>query len=133
MADSFAAAIKDWAAKTEEAQTDILHQSLRLLVAEVTRPKSEGGHLPYVSGNLYNSKAVSTLGPVTMDFRTKKFRNSDDSVNNAIAGVAIGDTAYIGFRAPYTQKAEADSGFVRLAAQRWPQIVTEAVKTKPGR
>ena len=133
MAGSFASAIKGWADKTEEAQTDILHQSLRLLVEEVTRPKSAGGHLPVVTGNLQKSVAVSTLGPVTMDFRTKKFRNSADSVNNSIAGVEVGSTAYIGFRAPYAHKAEADSGFIRLAAQRWPQILAEAVKTKPGR
>lgn len=133
MVDRFAADIANWSKKTEETQTDILHQSLRLLVEEVTRPKSAGGHLPYVTGNLANSVAVSTLGPVTMDFRTKKFRSSGDSVNNAIAGVDVGATAFIGFRAPYTQKAETENGFIRLAAQRWPQIVTEAVKTKPGR
>jgi hypothetical protein len=130
VAGNFAGAIKGWADKTEASQTDILHQALRLLVEEVTRPKSAGGHMPYVTGNLAKSVAVSTLGPVTMEFWTKKFRNSADSVNNSIAGVEVGTTAFIGFRAPYTHKAEAENGFIRLAAQRWPQIFDEAVKAK---
>jgi len=126
---SFAASVAAWAEKTEEAQTQILHESLRRLVDEVTRPKSAGGHLPVVTGNLGNSIAVSTLGPVTYEWGTKKFRNPDDAVNNAIAGVAVGQTAWIGFRAPYAHKIEVENGFVRLAAQRWPQIVVEAVRT----
>lgn len=125
---SFAAQIAAWANKTEEAQTEILHESLRQLVEEVTRPKSAGGHLPVVTGNLGNSVAVSTLGPVTFDWTTKKFRNPADAVNNAIAGVAVGQTAWIGFRAPYAHKIEVDNGFLRLAAQRWPAIVVDAVR-----
>ncbi len=130
MADKFAAAVAGWEKKTEREQTDILHRSIQLLVDEAIRPESEGGHLPKVTGNLQNSVAVSTLGPVTMSFKTKKFRDPSDAVSNAIAGVEVGTTAYIGFRAPYTAKAEAKHAFIRLAAQRWPQIVDEAVKAK---
>ena len=130
---SFAATIAKWAQKTEAAQTDVLHEALRHLVEEVARPKSAGGNLPVVTGNLGNSVAVSTLGPVTYDWTTKKFRNPADAVNNAIAGVAVGQTAWIGFRAPYAHLREADHGFVRLAAQRWPQIVVEAVRAASSR
>lgn len=133
MADRFAAAVENWAKKTEIEQTAILHRSLRLLVEEVTRPEGSGGHLPVLTGNLRNSVAVSTLGPVTMSFTTKKFRDSSDAVNNAIAGVAVGDTAYVGFRAPYAHKAEAKNAFVRLAAQRWPMIVDVAVKARSSK
>lgn len=127
---TFAADIKGWTDKTEVAQTETLHASLRALVEEVTRPKSEGGNMPVVEGNLRNSVAVSTLAPIAMDWKTKKFRDPSDAVNNAIAGVAVGETAWIGFRAPYAHKIEVDNGFVRLAAQRWPQIVDEVVRQK---
>lgn len=133
MADQFAAAVANWEKKSEIEQADILHRSLRLLVEEVTRPESAGGHMPVVKGNLRNSVAVSTLGPVTMDFKTKRFGNPADAVSNAIAGVEIGTTAYVGFRAPYAHKAELKNGFARLAAQRWPQIVDEAVKSRSGK
>lgn len=127
---SFAADIKGWTDKAEVAQTETLHASLRALVDEVTRSKNEGGFLPVVTGNLQNSVAVSTLAPITMDWKTKKFRDPSDAVNNAIAGVAVGETAWIGFRAPYAHKSEVDNGFVRLAAQRWPQIVADVVRKK---
>lgn len=130
---SFASQVAAWATKTEDAQTEILHESLRHLVDEVTRPKNAGGHIPVVTGNLGNSVAVSTLGPVTFDWTTKKFRNPADAVNNAIAGVGVGETAWVGFRAPYAHKIEVDNGFVRLAAQRWPQIVVEAVRKRGAR
>lgn len=129
MADRFAAQIERWAEKTIEKQTEVLHQAVRLLVEEVTRPESEGGHMPVVTGNLANSVAVSTLGPVTVSFRTKKFRSPGDAVNNAIAGISVGERAYVGFRAPYAHKVEAKKGFVRLAAQRWPRIADEAAKS----
>jgi hypothetical protein len=133
MTDRFAAQIADWAQKAELAQTDVLHLSIRLLVEEVTRPESAGGHLPVVTGNLRNSIAVSTTGPVTFNFTTKKFRDPSDTVNNAIAGIEIGKTAYVGFRAPYAHKREADHAFMRLAAQRWPQIANQAAKIRSGR
>lgn len=133
MTGRFAAQVANWSEKTEKAQTDVLHQALRLLVDEVTRPQDRGGHLPFVTGNLRNSVAVSTLGPVTYNFTTKKFRDSSDSVNNAIAGVEVGEKAFIGFRAPYAHKREAEAGFVRLAAQRWPFIAAEAAKIVTGR
>lgn len=130
MAGGFGSGTGAWAQKTAIDQARILHQSVRGLVAEVTTPQSAGGHMPYETGNLQNSVAVSTLGVVTMDFRTKKFRKSADAVDTAIAGIEVGQKAYIGFRAPYAHKAEAKTGFIRLAAQRWPQIVAEAAKTK---
>ncbi|MCW5733488.1 MAG: hypothetical protein KIS73_05155 [Enhydrobacter sp.] len=115
--------------KTEIEQTRIVHSALRRLIEEATRPQSEGGHMPVETGSLRNSVAVS-FAPVTYNFITKKFRDPSDAVNNAIANVEIGETVYIGFRAPYAHKAEAEFGFARLAAQRWPFIVKEAAQSK---
>ncbi len=130
---SFGAQVEGWARQTIEKQTAVLHQSIRLLVEEVTRPESAGGHMPVESGNLRNSVAVSNTGPVTIDFGVKKFRPPWDSINNAIAGVEVGTTAYIGFRAVYAHKAEMKHGFARLAAQRWRPIVDEAARMISGR
>lgn len=128
MTSSFAAQIANWAKKTERKQTDVLHQSIRLVAEEVTKSKDEGGHMPVISGNLRNSVGVSTLGPVSIEWGTKKFRDPSDAVNNAVAGVKVGQTAYVGFRAPYAHKVEVEEGFVRLTAQRWPAIVDQAVR-----
>ena len=120
---SFASAISDWAKKTELQQTTILQTSLRLLDEEVA------ADVPVVTGNLKNSRTVSPLGRPSLDFKTKKFRDPSDAINNAIAGVQIGQTAYYGFRAPYAYKVEQARGFFRLAAQRWSEIVATAART----
>lgn len=120
MADNFAAAIAGWAAKTERQQTALLHESLRELDAELV------DKTPRVTGNLINSRALSTLAPPTIDWKGKKFRNPDDGINNAIAGVEVGQTAWLGFRAPYAHKVEAKHAMMRLTAQAWRQIVDRA-------
>jgi hypothetical protein len=126
MAKKFAAAVADWSKKAEVAQTAVLHQSLRQLDAEIA------SNVPVVTGNLKNSRTVSALARPAIDWSTKKFRNPDDAINNAIAGVEVGHTAWLGFRAPYAHKIEDKRGFMRLAAQRWRQIVDEAARSIKG-
>jgi hypothetical protein len=130
MAKSFGDVVDDWVTKTEVEMQRILQASVRGLVEEVTRPQSEGGNLPVVTGNLRNSGAVSTAGPVTYNFVTKKFRNSTESVLNATEKIEPGMSVFIGFQAPYAMKVEEKTAFMRLVAQRWPQIVAEAVNAK---
>lgn len=123
MADPFTAAVKDWAQKSEVQQTAILHQSLRLLdhATEEATPRK--------SGNLSNSRTLQSGARVTIDWRTKKFRDPSDAINNAIAGVEVGQTVFLGFRAPYAFKVEKARGFFRLVAQRWAEIVDAAAKS----
>jgi hypothetical protein len=132
MTKSFGAQFDAWAKQTEIEQTRVIHHAVRNLVAEATRPQADGGHMPVVRGNLRNSVQVSTTGPVEVDWSTKKFRDPSDAVNNAIAGIEPGVTAHVGFRAPYGVKVEfeAGAGFARLAAQRWPEFVNQAVRRK---
>lgn len=120
MVEKFAASVKDWAAKTEIKQTDVLHTSLRGLDEEIEI------NTPVVSGNTQNSRAVSTLGPPAIDWSGKKFRDPSDAINNAIAGVEVGQKVWLGFRAPWAHKLEPRYAMVRLAAQRWAQIVDHA-------
>lgn len=122
MADTFASAVADWAKKTEVVQTTVLQTSMRLLDEEVVEA------VPVVTGNLRNSREVSTVGRTTIDWRTKKFRDPSDQVNNAIAGIEVGKTAFYGFRAPYAFKVEKAHGFFRLVAQRWTDIVNQAAR-----
>jgi hypothetical protein len=122
MANTFAAAVKDWAQKTEEKQTAVAHQSLRLLDQEVAAT------VTVKTGNLRNSRQISTSGNVTIDWTTKKFRDPTDAINGAIAGVEMGRTASYGFRAPYAFKIEKVHGFFRLAAQRWSEFVDTAAR-----
>lgn len=122
MAGSFASAVAKWAEKTEIKLTEAWHASLRGLDKEMA------GNTPVVTGNLRNSRAVSTAGPLAVNWTTKKFRNPDDAINNAIAGAEVGGVVHLGYQAPYAKKVEDRRAFLRLAVQRWPQIVDEAAK-----
>lgn len=122
MADKFAAAVSEWARKTERQQTDVLHEALRNVTEEL------GNKTPVVSGNLKNSRTLSTLGLPTIDWKTKKFRDPEDAINNAVAGVEVGQTAWIGYRAPYAHKIEPKYAMVRLTAQLWKRIAEEAAR-----
>lgn len=127
MADSFAAAVADWAQKCEVQQAAVQHEALRLLDEAIV----DG--TPEVTGNLRNSRTVSTLGPVPIDWRTKKFRDPSDTIDNTIAGSEVGRTVHLGFRAPYAHKIEPKYGMMRLAAQRWNAIVAKAARLVRGR
>lgn len=127
MADKFAAAVEDWAAKTEIKQTAVLHGSLRDLDEEIAR------NTPVISGNTQNSRAVSTLGPPPIDWTTKKFRDPSDAINNAVAGVDIGEKVWLGFRAPWAHMLEPKYAMMRLAAQRWSQIVDAVASRVRGK
>lgn len=115
-----------FARMADERLTGIWHESLRGLDHEMKEAT------PVVTGNLQNSRAVSTAGPVAVDWRTKKFRDPDDSINGVIAGAEVGGVVHLGYRAPYAHKIEAQRAFVRLVAQRWPQIVADAVARAKG-
>jgi len=122
MSNSFAAAVADWEKKCAVQQAAVQHEALRLLDEAIV----DG--TPEVTGNLRNSRTVSTLGPVTIDWRTKKFRDPADTIDNAIAGSEVGHTVHLGFRAPYAHKVEPKYAMMRLAAQHWPMVVAAAVR-----
>lgn len=126
MAGSFSAAVEKFATESERRLTDVWHGSLR----ELDQEMADG--TPVVSGNLRDSRAVSTSGPITVAWRTKKFRNPTDAINNAIAGAEVGGVVHLGYRAPYARKIDAKRAFLRLVAQRWQTIVNAAVARVKG-
>lgn len=127
MADLFAADVANWANKTIEKQSEVLHESLRLLDVEIAE------NVPVVTGNLKNSREVSNLAPIAIDWKTRKFREPSDAINNAIAGVEVGKSAWLGFRAPYAHLLEPKYAFMRLGIQRWKQIADAAAAIVRGR
>ena len=126
MAIGFSDTVAKFARDAEQAETDVLHHALRGLDQAIV------DKTPVVTGNLRNSRTVSTLGPPAIDWKVKKFRDPDDAINNAVAGVELGQTTWLGFRAPYAHKIEPERGMLRLAAQRWRQIVADAVRAVRG-
>lgn len=123
MAGKFASSVSDWANKAEGTQEIILQQSLRALSKETY------DNTPVVTGNTRNSVELSTLGPIVIDWKRKKFRPPQDQINNAAAGVKVGQTSWVGFRAPWAHKLEPKYAMLRLAAQRWNELVQHVAAT----
>lgn len=132
MAKRFTAQVDDWTRHTHQAMTDVFRESARGVAVEVRVPKDEGGHMPVVSGDLRGSLAASIFRMPAIDWtKNKSFFADTDGLEAVIGKLEVGQTCYLGFRVPYAHKAEvADgNGFVRLTAQRWPDIVADAVRT----
>ena len=136
MAKSFSLTIDNWVKKTEGRAILVFHESAAGLAFAAMQPQDEGGNMPVKTGNLRNSLAASRQGVPPVKWRGKKadgthtkvtFADNGFQLQSEITAAAIGDTIYLGFQAPYAYKAERANGFVRLAAQRWPQIVEEAI------
>lgn len=132
MAGTFSAKIAAFATDTEKRIGDVVRESALLVDQELARPKDAGGNLPVVSGNLRASRAASTIGMPPVLWRQKEFNGNDASIAAVIMGAPLGASIWIGFQAPYARKVEEKHGFVRLAAQRWDQIVEEAVRNAVG-
>lgn len=135
---SFSVSIAQWVQKTETRTLLLFHEAAAGLAYEIMQPRDEGGHMPVVTGNLRNSLAASRQGVPPVKWRTKneageharvEFPDNGFQLQSEIIAAALGETLYFGMQAPYAHKAERRNGFVRLAAQRWPQIVEQALAT----
>lgn len=128
MANTFSGSLDSWTVKTEQRLEAVHRESAVATDRELATPKSEGGNLPYVTGRLRRSRAASTIGPPPVLWRQEDFSGTDAGVEAVIRSATAGQTIWIGFQAPYAKKAEEKHAFVRLTAQRFPQIVEETVQ-----
>lgn len=139
MTKSFSAQIEDWVRKSNDRMTAVFRTAAQDVANDVRKPKADGGHMPIDTGNLRRSFSVSTDAmPQTKE---GEFSDQGAQITISIASAEIGDTLYMGFQAVYAARMEygfdgTDSlgrtykqpgnGFVRLTAQRWPEIVDQA-------
>lgn len=138
MAGEFTARINAWVAATKERQTVVLQNSAERLLEEVVRPgpsvanpgASGGGNMPIDTGFLASSLQVVIGDGVAVLVANpgkpgQKFSYDASATTLVIQNAKIGDTLTATFAAEYAIIMEARYAFVRLAAQRWPQIVEE--------
>lgn len=148
-----------WARKQKDLHLAIFQTAAQKLVNEVRLPKSRGGNMPVDTGNLRRSILASTssmprLQPLkkgsskgnalvfpddpsepTLTVRVADTFSVDPmmQITTAIMRMQMGQTLYLGFQASYAKIQEEKNGFVRLAAQRWRQIVKEASREVEGK
>lgn len=136
---SFSASVSAWAAETQRRTEAVFKDSAQRLVKEVLTPVAEGGNMPVKTGFLRSSLRGSTetmpkVGDATATPAEGMFYAPDfGEIGLTIAGAKLGDTLYLGFTANYAPYVNAKRQFIDLAAQRWPQIVTESCQAAQAR
>ncbi len=148
MASSFSAQVGAWALQTRQRMEAGVRDAAQTVANDVRRPKAAGGNMPVLTGNLRRSLMASTAQMPSVQAGDVIFTNSDGQVTLTIAGMQLGQTIYLGFQAAYARRreygfdgadalgryySESGDGFVRLTAQRWPQIVEASARRIQGR
>lgn len=144
---SFQAQINDWVRETKARQEAVLQESSKRIIAVMQTPgpsvanplTSAGGALPLDTGFLRSSLSaqigMALPAPRANPDAKKKYAYESGPIDLTINGMTIADTLTVAYAANYSRIAEVRYAFVRLAAQRWPQVVSEVcteVRSKAG-
>lgn len=122
---SFSSQIDNWVRKSQTRMDAVFKQAAQDLSEEVQKPRAKGGLMPVDTGYLRNSFAASVN---TVPTGNGDERFTMQPIIAALLQARLGDRVVFGWSANYAPYIEARYGFLRLNAQRWPDIVREAVK-----
>lgn len=122
---TFSASVNAWVRQSDARLQAVFRDAVQQVANDVRIPKAAGGNMPVDTGNLRRSLTASTVEmPRTTGNEKRTF--DQDGITNitmTIAKAKLGETIYLGFQANYAPFQEIKNGFVRLTAQRWPNIV----------
>jgi hypothetical protein len=153
MADkSFTAEVDEWVKATQGRMLAVFKKSAETVISNMQTTVPSGGNLPIDTGFLRKSLLATLNQPsnkVTFkDENVNAYTYNSAQVTMVIVAAKIGDTIYAVYTAAYAARMEygfsgVDSlgrkynqvgrGFVRLAAQRWQQVVDQVVQTERAR
>jgi hypothetical protein len=131
---SFEKDVARFSAKAARRFKAVHGQAVQDLGERANRPQSKGGRLPVDTRFLAASQVAGLnqmpSGPTENE--SGRQYGEDDRIGMSPAVAALrwkpGDTLYVAWSAKYARYQEAISGFVRGAAEKWPQIVKDAVR-----
>lgn len=136
MAATFTAQVEAWVKKTKQRMLLVKQESAQRVVDEILRPRAKGGNLRVDTGFMRSSFRMSLNAP-TLGTKpnpgTGTFASPDGAISMVIANCGIDDDLYGTFGANYAiyreygSRGQPGDGMVRLAAQKWPEIVNQVV------
>lgn len=140
--DTFMAKVDGWVKQTNETQLAIFRESAQSVASQVTENLRTVVNV--ITGFLRASTTASrtSMPPIDPNGRPVKgehYTLDGEEIALTIAGAAINDTIYLGVTAAYGPYLEfgtqhiAPRGFIRLAAEQWPQIVRTTVEEVKAR
>jgi hypothetical protein len=116
---SFSKDVSRFVDKAEKRQSAIFRTAVQDLTERANTPIAKGGRMPVDTGALRGS-LVGKTGSMP--------DSSSDSIAAALARWKLGETFYAGWFQHYAPYMEAMYGYMRGAAEKWPQIVKDAVR-----
>lgn len=122
---SFSSQIDNWTRKSLVRMDAVAKQSMQDLAEATNEPRAKGGPMPVKTSFLRNSFGADVNTIPKGDGAT---RFSMQPIILAIMKAQLGDRVVFGWSASYAPYMEAKYAFIRANAQRWPDIVREAVK-----
>jgi len=132
MASSFSAQVDAWTQQSKERLEAVFHKAAEKVAEEVVaRSPIRTGFLRHSFTASGSQMPIMRANARPQDGQSYAFDSGP--VNLVILGVPLGRTVFLGFAAGYAGFVEFGArgrppvGMVRLTAQRWPQIVNEAV------
>ncbi len=126
MAKSFSASVSDWVKKTKERQVAVFREAAQEVIKDAQKPVSSGGNMPVITGFLRASGRATLGSPQlsqTVNASGAAVSWDESQIAGVIASATLKDTISFVYTANYAGYVETRRGFVRLAAQKWPQIV----------
>lgn len=130
-----------WAQQTEARLTAVYRTSVDMLSEELTMPRSMGGRIPIVTGNLRRSLLASTAGMPSVGAPDQRYSGS--SVGLVTAGLKADQDVWLGFQANYALRVnygfvgqdrlgrsynQEGAHFLEAAVAAWPTIVELAAE-----
>lgn len=122
---SFSSQIDNWTRKSLIRMDAVTKQAMQDLAEATNEPRAKGGLMPVKTSFLRNSFAADVNTTPKGDGAT---RFSMKPIIVAIMKAQLGDRVVFGWSANYAPYMESRYAFIRSNAQRWPDIVREAVK-----
>lgn len=124
---NFADQVGAFVAKSEGRMTAVFRQSVQDVINEAQEPRGSGGNMPVDTGFLRNSgQAALNNTPSGESVKPDNYAGGTWSADEAaliISRAQLGDRVVFGWVANYAPYMERRYGFLRLAAQNWPDIV----------
>lgn len=128
MPGNFGAQISDWVAQSEKRMEAVFKESTKRVISEAQRniPVDTGFARASIRGSL---QSMPQIDPNSRGAVGQAYSDRTGEILTTIASAHLGDIIYVGWTASYVpflemgHSSQAPSGFIRLAALQWPQIV----------
>jgi len=133
---SFAATVSAWAAKTKERMAEVRLQAAQDIVEIMQTPVAKGGRMRVDTGflraSLQGQVGMGAFTPKDKPPGVKKFSYDPEPINLVLLNAGPAETVTVGYTARYAAareygaRGQPPDGFVRMAAQQWQRVVSEA-------